>query len=78
VNNPATALANGDVLDLTADQVKRLEKMAASGKQHAALVLTTAQKKALAQIISPARKTHAKAAAQKQSSEDNAAQTTAN
>ena len=52
VNNPATVLAHTADLNLTSKQVQVLEKMLNSGRQRAALVLTKAQRKTLAQIIS--------------------------
>ena len=51
LNNPATALAHASDLSLTSKQVNALEKMVKSGKQRAALVLTQAQRKQLAQIV---------------------------
>ncbi len=56
LNNPATVLAHEDDLSLTSKQVQALEKMATSGKQHAALVLTSAQRKQLAGIVGTTRK----------------------
>ena len=56
VNNPSTVLAHTDDLKLTSKQVQSLEKMLSSGKQRAALVLTKVQRKQLAEIIGPARK----------------------
>jgi hypothetical protein len=56
LNNPATVLAHEDDLKLTSKQVQALEKMATSGKQHAALVLTSAQRKQLAGIVGIVRK----------------------
>ena len=56
LNNPATVLAHEDDLSLTSKQVQALEKMANSGKQHAALVLTSAQRKQLAGIVGIVRK----------------------
>ena len=56
VNNPSTVLAHTDDLKLTSKQVQSLEKMLSSGKQRAALVLTKVQRKQLAAIIGPARK----------------------
>ena len=40
VNDPATVLAHQNDLNLTSQQVQRLEKMLSSGKQRASLVLT--------------------------------------
>jgi hypothetical protein len=51
LNNPATVLAHADDLKLTSKQVQLLEKMQTSGKQRAMLVLTTAQRKQLVQIV---------------------------
>jgi hypothetical protein len=51
LNNPATVLANQSVLNLTGKQVTALEKMLTTGKQHAVLVLTPAQRKQLAQMV---------------------------
>lgn len=59
LNNPATVLAHEDDLNLTSKQVQALEKMATSGKQHAALVLTAAQRKQLAGIVGTVRKSGA-------------------
>ena len=56
VNNPATVLAHTADLNLTSKQVQVLEKMVDSGRQRAALVLTQAQRKTLAEIIGPVRK----------------------
>ena len=56
LNNPATVLAHEGDLSLTSKQMQALEKMLSSGKQHAALVLTAAQRKQLAGIIGPARR----------------------
>ena len=56
LNNPATVLAHEDDLSLTSKQVQALEKMANSGKQHAALVLTSALRKQLAGIVGIVRK----------------------
>jgi len=56
VNNPGTVLAHTDDLSLTSKQVQLLEKMLKSGKQQAALVLTNAQRKQLAEIVGPLRK----------------------
>jgi hypothetical protein len=76
VNNPVTALAHEEDLNLTSDQVLRLEKMASSGKQHAAPVLTKVQQKKLAEILGLVRKSRSKPAAQKPSDPDSASQTT--
>jgi hypothetical protein len=51
LNNPATVLAHENELNLTSKQVQALEKMAKSGKRHAALVMTAAQRKQLAGIV---------------------------
>ena len=56
LNNPTTVLAHEDDLNLTSKQMQALEKMAKSGKQHAALVLTSAQRKQLAGIVGIVRK----------------------
>jgi hypothetical protein len=56
LNNPATVLSHSDDLDLTSKQVQSLEKMRNSGKQHAAFVLTKAQRKQLAEMIGVVRK----------------------
>jgi hypothetical protein len=56
LNNPATVLAHEDDLSLTSKQVQALDKMAKSGKQHAALVLTSAQRKQLAGIVGTSRR----------------------
>lgn len=56
LSNPATVLAHEDDLSLTSKQVQALEKMAKSGKQHAALVLTSVQRKQLAGIVGIVRK----------------------
>ena len=56
LNNPATVLAYEGDLSLTSKQVQALEKMLNSGKQHAALVLTTAQRKQLAGSVGVVRK----------------------
>jgi hypothetical protein len=56
VNDPTTVLAHKDDLNLTTKQVQLLEKMLSTGKLHAAPILTAAQRKQLAQIISPVRK----------------------
>jgi hypothetical protein len=56
LNDPATALANTDNLDLTSDQVQRLQKMARSGSKHAGLILTADQKKKLHQLVGTQRK----------------------
>jgi ATP-dependent Clp protease adapter protein ClpS len=56
LNNPATVLSHEDDLNLTSKQVQALEKMVQSGKQHAALVLTSAQRKQLAGIVGIVRK----------------------
>jgi hypothetical protein len=45
LNNPTTVLAHKDNLELSGKQVLLLEKMQKSGKQRAALSLTTAQRK---------------------------------
>ncbi len=76
VNNPVTALAHDDDLNLTSDQVQRLEKMVSSGKQRASLVLTKVQKKKLAEIVGAVRKPRTKPA-QKPSNSDAASHTTA-
>ncbi len=56
LNNPATVLAYEGDLNLTSKQVQALERMANSGKQHAALVLTAAQRRQLADLVGTARK----------------------
>jgi len=56
LNNPATVLAYEGDLKLTGKQVQLLEKMLSSGKQHAALILTNAQRKQLAETIGRVRK----------------------
>jgi len=56
LNNPATVLAYEGNLNLTSKQVQALEKMLNSGKQHAALVLSNAQRKQLAGIVAVLRK----------------------
>lgn len=55
LNNPATVMAYEGDLKLTGKQVQALEKMAKSGKQHAALVLTSAQRKQLAGLVKSGR-----------------------
>jgi hypothetical protein len=56
LNNPATVLAHTTDLKLTDKQVQALDRMLSSGKQHAALVLTQAQRKQLAGIVGTVRK----------------------
>jgi len=56
LNNPATVLAYEGDLNLTSKQVQALERMLNSGKQHAALVLTSVQRKQLAGIVGVLRK----------------------
>ncbi len=56
LNNPATVLAHAGDLNLTSQQMYALEKMLKSRKQHAALVLTSAQRKQLAGIVGIVRK----------------------
>ena len=51
MNNPATVLANASTLSLTAKQVQRLTQMQNAGGQHAARVLSPAQKMKLATIL---------------------------
>ena len=56
VNNPSTVLAHRADLNLTSKQVQLLEKMVTASKQHAAFVLTQAQRRQLAEIVGPVRK----------------------
>jgi hypothetical protein len=58
LNDPATALANTNNLDLTSDQVQRLEKMASSGTKHAGLILTAEQRKKLRELVGPQLQPH--------------------
>jgi hypothetical protein len=50
-NDPATALAYKNDLQLTDDQVQRLQTMLASGQKRAGIILTAAQKKTLQQLL---------------------------
>ena len=52
-NDPATVLAYTDDLNLTDNQVQRLEKMLNSGNKHATVILTSAQKKKLKELVGP-------------------------
>lgn len=52
-NDPETVLARKDELALTEDQVRRLEKMKASGAKLAMQVLTKQQKDKLCQLVGP-------------------------
>ncbi|MGD0899509.1 MAG: hypothetical protein ABR915_16880 [Thermoguttaceae bacterium] len=52
-NDPATVLAHTDDLNLTDNQVQRLEKMLNSGNKHATVILTSAQKKKLKELVGP-------------------------
>ena len=56
VNNPSTVLAYEGDLNLTSKQVQLLNKMASSGKLHAAFILTPAQRKQLAALVGTVRK----------------------
>jgi hypothetical protein len=50
-NDPSVALAHQDDLNLTNDQVQRLQKMAKFGTKHAGLLLTGEQKRKLHDLL---------------------------
>ncbi len=60
INDPAAVLARFDDLNLTIDQVRRLEKMVKSGNKHAAMLLTREQKKTLRELAGIPDKSRAK------------------